>query len=70
MSHLNNLLPNYLSFHFIHFKKIIVNILLWNINEINGKKEDIKELFVFETQRMLLSRMYRVESMLQVSNII
>lgn len=50
-------LPNFLCFEFIHFRKMITSILLWKVRDASSERDEIvTDLFVYEVERILLSR--------------
>jgi hypothetical protein len=48
-----------MKFEFIHFRRVITNILLWNLKNVKDKNL-ITELFIFETERILLPRIHNL----------
>jgi hypothetical protein len=50
-------LPSYLAFQFTHFRRIVSNVLGWNITSHNTDSSILNKLFCFETERILLSRL-------------
>lgn len=67
----DDLVPRYLRYDFLNYRKIISNVLLWDLSKNNTLSEQlIKSIFIYEAERMLLARLHQEDIFEVVQSII